>query len=323
LGTVGSGGGGPIVRIQRTANGQTGWLLLLWADNPSLSGIYKLWSDATGTPQFTNAAYFPATPAIVAGDKWRLTATGNTLEVSRNGVSQFTYTTDGSYASGDVGIEAYTSAFAFSGWEGGEDVDTQAPTAPSNLTAKTVSSSQVNLAWTASTDNIGVTGYRVERCQNANCTNFTQIASVTGTSYNDTGAAADKIYQYRVRATDAAGNLSAYSNVASANTDTTKPTAPTALAAVGTSSTQINLMWTAATDNVGVTEYIIERCQGVGCAFTQIATVAGSSLTYSDKNLASSTAYSYRVRAKDLACNPGDYSNTASGLTLAATGLGL
>jgi chitodextrinase len=323
LGTAGSGGGGPIVRIDRTANGLTGWLLLLWANDPTLSGIYKLSSYANGDPIFTGVASFPATPTIVAGDKWRLTANGNTLEVSRNGASQFTYTTDGSYASGDVGIEAYTSAFAFSGWEGGEDVDTQAPTAPANLTAKTISSSQVNLAWNASTDNIGVTGYRVERCQNANCTTFTQIASVTGTSYNDTGLAADKIYRYRVRATDAAGNLSDYSNVASANTDTTKPAAPTALTAMGTSSSQINLMWTASNDNVGVTGYIIERCQGIGCTFTQVATVPGSTLTYSDKNLAPTTAYSYRIRATDLAGNVSDYSNTASGLTLAAAGLGL
>jgi len=323
LGTAGSGGGGPIVRIQRTANGQTGWLLLLWADNASLSGIYKLSSDSSGAPIFTLGTYFPATPAIVAGDKWRLSANGNTLEVFKNGTSQFTFTTDGSYPSGDVGIEAYTSAFAFSGWEGGEDADTLPPTAPANLAAKTISSSQVNLTWTASTDNIGVTGYKVERCQNANCTTFTQIAAVTGTSYNDTGVAADKIYQYRVRATDAAGNLSAYSNVASANTDTTKPAAPTALTAMGTSSSQINLMWTAATDNVGVTGYIIERCQGVGCAFTQIATVGGSVTSYSDNNLAAGTAYSYRVRATDLACNLGDYSNTASGLTLVAAGVGL
>jgi hypothetical protein len=59
---------------------------------------------------------------IVAGDRWRLTADGNTLEVFRNGVSQFTFTTDGSYPSGDVGMEALEllpPAFTFSAWEGG------------------------------------------------------------------------------------------------------------------------------------------------------------------------------------------------------------
>ena len=113
LGTVSSGGGGPVVRIDRTNAGQTGWLLFLYADSPSSSGIYKM------TPDGNFAAVQTFSPTIVAGDKWRLTADGNTLEVSKNGVSQFTYTTDGSYPSGDVGMEAYTQAFTFSGWEGG------------------------------------------------------------------------------------------------------------------------------------------------------------------------------------------------------------
>jgi hypothetical protein len=114
LSSVASGGGGPIVRIDRTNSGQTGWLLFLYADNPSSSGIYKMTPDGN----FSQAQTF--TPTIVAGDKWRLTATGNTLNVYRNGVLQMTYTTDGSYPSGDVGIEAYTQRFSFSGWKGGD-----------------------------------------------------------------------------------------------------------------------------------------------------------------------------------------------------------
>src|SRR5207237_4766949 len=66
----------------------------------------------------TGVRFFTAT--IVTGDKWRLTADGNTLEVFRNGVSQFTFTTDGSYLTGDVGIEALTPAFTFVAWEGGD-----------------------------------------------------------------------------------------------------------------------------------------------------------------------------------------------------------
>jgi RHS repeat-associated protein len=96
--------------------------------------------------------------------------------------------------------------------------DTTPPTAPSGLGATAVSASQINLAWTASTDNLGVTGYRVERCQGAGCANFAQIAAPTATSFNDTGLSAAASYSYRVRAADAAGNLSAYSNVASATT---------------------------------------------------------------------------------------------------------
>src|SRR5437867_1580440 len=114
LGTAASGGGGPIVRIDRTNAGQTGWLLFLYANSPSSSGIYKM------TPDGNFSAMQLFTPTLVAGDKWRLTANGNVLEVFRNGISQFTYTTDGSNPTGDVGMEAFTQAFTFSGWEGGD-----------------------------------------------------------------------------------------------------------------------------------------------------------------------------------------------------------
>jgi len=63
-----------------------------------------------------------------------------------------------------------------------------------------------------------VTGYRVERCAGAGCGSFAQIATPTGTSYSDAGLTPATSYSYRVRAADAAGNLSAYSNVASAAT---------------------------------------------------------------------------------------------------------
>jgi fibronectin type 3 domain-containing protein len=96
--------------------------------------------------------------------------------------------------------------------------DTTPPTAPTGLTATATSSSQVNLSWTASTDNVGVTGYRVERCQGASCSTFAQIATPTATIYSDSGLTASTSYSYRVRGTDAAGNLSGYSNTASATT---------------------------------------------------------------------------------------------------------
>jgi len=215
LGTVATGGGGPIVRIDRSNSGQTGWLLFLWADQPAGSGIYKI------TPAgFTAVLNF--TPLIVSGDKWRLKADGNTLEVFRNGISQLMYTTDGSYASGDVGIEALSPAFTFMAWEGGDTAGPppppRPPTAPGSLTAIAVSGSQINLIWMASTSDAGVTGYLVERCQGAACTSFAQIATVTDTRFQDTGLAANTSYSYQVRATDAAGNLSPYSNVASART---------------------------------------------------------------------------------------------------------
>lgn len=98
--------------------------------------------------------------------------------------------------------------------------DTQPPSAPGSLASTARSSSQIDLGWSASTDNVGVTRYLVERCQGAGCSSFAQIATATGTAYTNTGLSASTSYSYRVRAQDAAGNLSGYSNVASATTQT-------------------------------------------------------------------------------------------------------
>jgi chitodextrinase len=203
--------------------------------------------------------------------------------------------------------------------------DTTPPTAPSNLSATATSSSQINLAWTASTDNVGVTGYFVQRCAGSACTSFAQVASLSGTTtiYSDTGLTASTPYSYRVQATDAAGNLSTFSNTASATTqssDTTPPTAPSNLTATATSSSQINLAWTASTDNVGVTGYFVQRCAGSGCtSFAQVASVSGTTTIYSNTGLSASTSYSYRVQATDAAGNLSAFSNTATATTQTAT----
>src|SRR5439155_493520 len=164
---------------------------------------------------------------------------------------------------------------------------------------------------------VGVTGYRVERCAGVECSAFTQVAAAPGTSYSDTGLAPSTTYFYRVRAVDAAGNVGAASPVASAATpaDTTPPSAPAALTATAsTSAYSIALAWPAATDDVGVTGYRMERCLGPECAtFTQVATPPGT--TYSDTGLAPSTSYSYQVKAVDAAGNVSTASATATAST--------
>ena len=146
---------------------------------------------------------------------------------------------------------------------GGGGGDTQAPTVPGGLGATAASATQVNLTWTGSTDNVGVTNYLVERCTGAGCTGFAQVGTSATPGFNNTGLTASTTYLYRVRATDAANNLSGYSNTATAvtpaATDTQAPTVPGGLGATAASATQVNLTWTASTDNVGVTNYLVER----------------------------------------------------------------
>lgn len=91
------------------------------------------------------------------------------------------------------------------------------PNAPSNLIAAVISRSQINLAWTDNATN--ETGFRIERCKGATCTNFTQIATVgpDTTTFSNTGLAANTSFRYRVHSYNTSGN-SAYSNIATAKT---------------------------------------------------------------------------------------------------------
>ncbi len=199
--------------------------------------------------------------------------------------------------------------------------DTTAPSVPGNLAASAASSTQINLSWSASTDNVGVTGYQVERCQGSSCTNFTQIGTATGTTYSNTGLTVSTTYRFRVRATDAAGNLGNYSSIVNgttpAATDTSRPSTPANLTGTPVSASQVNLAWTASTDNVGVTGYRVERCRGTSCTrFVQIATPTNT--THSDTGLSANTTYRYRVRATDAAGNLSSYSSIVNAKTLAA-----
>lgn len=90
--------------------------------------------------------------------------------------------------------------------------DTQAPTTPSGLTATTLGVNRIDLAWTASSDNVGVTAYKVYRGD-------ALIATLDpSTGYSDKNLSASTAYSYGVMACDAAGNCSAPSVSATATT---------------------------------------------------------------------------------------------------------
>jgi chitodextrinase len=171
--------------------------------------------------------------------------------------------------------------------------EAQPPTVPTALTANTVSSSQINLAWTAATDNVGVATYKVYR----NGSLVAVLGNVT--SYSDVGLAAAVNYRYTVAACDAVGNCSAQSAATSATTptapDTLSPSVPSSLTATAISSSQVRLAWLASADNVGVAAYkiyssgVLVDTLGVATSTTR-ATVA-------------STTYRYTVAACDAVGN--------------------
>ncbi|GEN77810.1 endonuclease [Chryseobacterium hagamense] len=90
-------------------------------------------------------------------------------------------------------------------------VDTQAPTAPANLITSNPSSNSISLSWTASTDNIGVTGYDIYK-------DGTFYVTVTGTTATVSGLNPSTTYNFYVVAKDAAGNASTASNTAPGTT---------------------------------------------------------------------------------------------------------
>ncbi len=180
--------------------------------------------------------------------------------------------------------------------------DTTPPTAPANLAFTQPTSTQIALTWGAATDNVGVTGYDI-------FLNNVLLTSVPASAltFTDTEAAS-LTATYFVRAHDAAGNQSANSNSVTrtgASGDTTPPTAPTNLAVTTPTSGQVRLSWGAATDNVGVSQYVVFR-NG-----TQDATVSGTTLTFSEAQPDTATVM-YFVIAKDAAGNQSAASNTVT-----------
>ncbi|MFX3631428.1 MAG: fibronectin type III domain-containing protein [Candidatus Pristimantibacillus sp.] len=189
--------------------------------------------------------------------------------------------------------------------------DNTPPTSPTNLASPSKTETTINLTWTESTDNVGVTGYEIYN-------GTTLAATSTTTSFTVTGLTANTAYSFKVRAKDAAGNLSAASTALSVTTDhvmvedNEAPTVPTNLTSTFKTKTSVSLAWTVSTDNVGVTEY--EVYNGT--------TLAGTSTTtsFTVTGLIANTAYNFKVAAKDAAGNRSAASTALSVTTEAESG---
>jgi chitodextrinase len=270
----------------------------LAATAASASRINLSWSASTDNVAVTNYRVFRNGALLVS--------LGNVTTYQDNALiagTTYTYTVRALDAAGNIsGHSAQASATT------SPAADTTPPTTPTNVVASPVSPSRIDVSWSPSTDNDAVANYRVYR-------NGVLAATLTSTTYQNTGLSPATTYSYRVEAIDETGNVSALSAPVSASTpsapDTTAPTTPTGLTATAVSTSRINLNWVAATDNVGVTGYRIFRNGSL------LETV-GNVTTYASTGLAASTTYSYTVRALDAAGNISGLSNSASATTQAA-----
>jgi concanavalin A-like lectin/glucanase superfamily protein/Big-like domain-containing protein/galactose oxidase-like protein len=179
--------------------------------------------------------------------------------------------------------------------------DTTAPTAPTGLAA-TTQGANVNVSWTAATDNVGVTEYRVFRSTTADFTPSpsNRIGTVTsGTSYVDSAPPVGRHY-YRVVAADAAGNAGPASAADDAIVpDTTPPAVTVTAPAEGATVSGTATLTATATDNVGVTQV----------TFTVDGTQIGAPDTTSPYSITSDTTtlsdgtHTIRAVARDAAGN--------------------
>jgi hypothetical protein len=269
--------------VYRTAGSTWSESTANWSNAPATSGsaLASLGSVSTGTWDETDI-----TPAV-SGDgvvSLRLKST------SSNGAN---------FASKEAGTTtAPQLVVTYSGTASG---DTQPPTAPSGLTATAAAdASRVDLAWTASADNVGVTAYDVFR--NGSATALTTVNGAT-TTYADTSVATATTYSYVVKARDAAGNLSPASNTATVTTPSpapTPPAPPTGLAATAGDGS-VALSWNASS---GATSYNLKRATVPSEPFSTIASPAATSAT--DGDVTNGTTYYYVVSAVSAAGESGD-----------------
>jgi len=207
----------------------------------------------------------------------------------------------------DLSVSAFTSsAQATTGiWP---------PSAPSNLNAAAISTSQINLTWSDNSTN--ETGFTIQR--STDDSNWTNLATVApnDTACFDLNLPAASTFYYRVNAINSAGG-SSFSNDASATTFTPAPippNAPSGVQATAASSTQINLAWIDSSDNED--GFYLERSTNGSTGWTRIAALQANQATYQDVGLIPALTYFYRVLAFSSA-GVSTYSDPANATTLA------
>ncbi|WP_191296996.1 fibronectin type III domain-containing protein [Lentzea cavernae] len=171
------------------------------AVSTTASSVSLAWNASTDNVAVT--AY-----DVYNGSTLATTVTGTTATV--NGLkadNDYTFTIKAKDAAGNTS----TASAAVTARTQPGSADEEPPSAPGNLRSTGVTASSVSLAWDASTDNVGVTGYEV--------LNGTTVATTaTGTTATVTGLTADTAYTFTVRAVDAAGNQSKQSAAVNART---------------------------------------------------------------------------------------------------------
>jgi hypothetical protein len=162
----------------------------------------------------------------------------------------------------------------------------------------------LTFAWEASTDDMGVTGYRVYyRTSGAAYTLPNSVDMGNALTGTVTGLTANTLYYFCVTAHDVVPNESTCSQERGEITGPTTPTAPPNLYDAGHTCQQVRLRWERSFDDLAVTEYRVRRDN------VQIGTVGGTTRIYDDRTVNANATYTYHVRAADATANESGNSN--------------
>jgi len=270
----------------------------LTASNMSSTGFTLSWTPSTDNVGVDSYQVFQNSTQIGTTAAASLNITGLTLN------NTYSYTVTAKDAAGNTSDPSAVKQVTIKPF-----VDTIPPTAPLALSPAFITAHSFTILWGPSTDNVGVTSYEVFQ-------DGTMVDTTTTTSFNFTNLNCNTTYTITARAKDAAGNISVLSNPSTVKTlicDTIPPSVPSSLASYGAiTTTSLTLTWTASTDNVAVTYYLIYKG---GIKIDSVSTTS-----YTAIELTANTAYSFTIKARDAAGNV-SAASSALNVTTASTAI--
>jgi endonuclease I/chitodextrinase len=195
-------------------------------------------------------------------------------------------------------------------WDYYKKTDIEAPTTPSNVSLSNIDLNSIDISWTASTDNIGVTGYNIY-------VDGVLEAQTTNTNVTISDLNTNTTYSFTVLAKDLINNMSPLSAAVNGTTDedTQAPTTPGNVLVSNETDSSFKVSWSASTDNAAVSGYEV---------FVDGNLVATTNnLFYIVNNLNISTTYTVEILATDSDNNKSDKSAPLNATTTAGTSNGI
>ena len=188
--------------------------------------------------------------------------------------------------------------------------DTTPPSIPGSFaTALATNGFHVDMTWTASSDNVGISHYKITRV--GGTFGDVEFDSISGTSFTDVSGLPSTNYSYSIEAIDTSGNVSPSSpgsNI-TLNPDTENPTAPGSLHLISSTSTSITIGWNGSSDNHGIKQYHVYKD---GVSKGSVFYAADPPREYRDTAVSPAIPYEYHVVAEDWTGNLSAASSTLS-----------